>query len=139
MAISVRGPDQWTPTRPNFRELFLLSPVHIFRAHHHCQKNTEFFEFSIFVSLQKYYKHWRKGWFLHPFCHLMIKTVRVDSHPLPDRLPKALIAYRLHSKMAKSVLAAKLGVSLGTLQNWEFGRTHSNRKSWPAIHALFRT
>jgi len=22
---------------------------------------------------------WRKGWFLNPFCHLVIKAVRVDS------------------------------------------------------------
>jgi len=32
-----------------------------------------------------------------------------------------LIAYRLHNKMAKNILATKLGVSLGTLKNWEFG------------------
>jgi len=50
-----------------------------------------------------------------------------------------LIAYHLHNKMAKNILAAKLGVSLGTLKNWEFGRTHPNRKSWPAIRALLGT
>ena len=41
--------------------------------------------------------------------------------------------------MAKNILAAKLGVSLGTLKNWEFGRTHLNLKSWTTIRALFRT
>jgi len=82
---------------------------------------------------------WRKGSFLNPFCHLVIKAVRVDSHPLPDSLSKMLAAYRFHNEMTKNFLAAKLGVSLGTLKNWEFRRTHPNRKSWPAIRALFRT
>jgi DNA-binding transcriptional regulator YiaG len=50
-----------------------------------------------------------------------------------------LIAYLLHNKMAKNILAGKLGVSLGTLKNWEFGRTHPNRKSWPSIRTLFGT
>ena len=49
-----------------------------------------------------------EGWFMNSFCHLVIKAVRVDSNPLPDRLPKTLITYRLHNKMAKNVLAAKL-------------------------------
>jgi DNA-binding transcriptional regulator YiaG len=67
----------------------------------------------------------------------VIKAIRVDSHPLPDSFSKVLIAYRLRNKMAKNILAAKVGASLGTLKNWEFGRTHPNRKSWPAIRALF--
>ena len=82
---------------------------------------------------------WRKGRFLNPFCHLVFKAVRVDSHPLPDSLSKTLSAYRLHNKMSKNILAAKLGVSLGTLKNWEFRRTHPNRKSWPAILAFLGT
>jgi DNA-binding transcriptional regulator YiaG len=49
------------------------------------------------------------------------------------------IAYRLRNKMTKNNLAMKLGVSLGSLKNWEFGRTHPNRKSWPTIRALFGT
>jgi DNA-binding transcriptional regulator YiaG len=69
----------------------------------------------------------------------VIKAIRVDSHPLLESLSKVLITYRLHNKMAKNILAAKLGVSLGTLKNWEFGRTHPNRKSWPTIRALFGT
>jgi hypothetical protein len=69
----------------------------------------------------------------------VIKAIRVDSHPLPDNLPKMLIAYGLHNKMANNMLAMKLGVNLGTLKNWEFGRTHPNRKSWPAIRALLGT
>jgi DNA-binding transcriptional regulator YiaG len=47
-----------------------------------------------------------------------------------------LTAYRLHNKMSKNILAAKLGVSMGTLKNWEFRRTHPNRKAWPTIRAL---
>jgi DNA-binding transcriptional regulator YiaG len=66
----------------------------------------------------------------------VIKAVRVDSHPLLGNLSKTLIAYRLRNKMSKNILAAKLGVSLDTLKNWEFGRTHPNRKSWPVIRAL---
>jgi len=81
----------------------------------------------------------RKGWFLNPFCHLVIKVIRVDSNPLPGSLSKALIAYRLHNKMPKNTLATKLGVSLSTLKNWGFGRTHPNRKSWPTIRALLGT
>jgi DNA-binding transcriptional regulator YiaG len=69
----------------------------------------------------------------------VIKAIRVDSHPLPDSLSKVLIAYRLHNKMEKNILAAKLGVSLGTLKNWEFRRTYPNRNSWPTIRALFGT
>jgi hypothetical protein len=32
-------------------------------------------------------------------------------------------------QMAKNTVAMKLDMSLGTLKNWEFGRTHPNRKS----------
>lgn len=74
-----------------------------------------------------------------PFCHLVIKTIKADSQPLPDSLSKVLIAYRLHNKMMKNILATKLGVSLDTLKNWEFGRTYPNRKSWPTIRALLET
>jgi DNA-binding transcriptional regulator YiaG len=69
----------------------------------------------------------------------VIKAVRSDSNPLPDGLSETLIAYRLRNKMAKNILAVKLGVSLGALKNWEFGRTHPNRKSWPAIRANLGT
>jgi DNA-binding XRE family transcriptional regulator len=78
-----------------------------------------------------------EGVVLNSFCHKVIKAIRWDSHPLPDSLSKTLIAHRLRNKMAKNILAVKLGVSLGTLKNWEFGRTHPNRKSWPAIRGLF--
>jgi len=98
---------------------------------------SPFFEPEILEKPRK--RIWRKGWFLNPFCHLVIMAIRWDSHPLPDSLSKVLIAYRLRNKMAKNTLAAKLDVSLGTLKNWEFGRTHPNRKSWPAIRTLLGT
>jgi hypothetical protein len=41
--------------------------------------------------------------FLHPFCHLVIKAVRMDSHPFTDTIPNALIVYRLRNKMTKSI------------------------------------
>jgi DNA-binding transcriptional regulator YiaG len=55
---------------------------------------------------------------------------------MTDNLSKTLITYCLHNKMAKNILVVKLGVSLGTLKNWEFGRTHPNRKSWPTVRAI---
>ena len=33
-------------------------------------------------------------------------------------------------------MATKLGISLGTLKNWEYGRSHPNRKSWPTIRTF---
>jgi len=61
---------------------------------------------------------------------------KVGFTPPTSSLSKNLIAYRLRNKMAKNILAMKLGVGLGTLKNWEFGRIHPNRKSWPAIRTL---
>jgi DNA-binding transcriptional regulator YiaG len=85
---------------------------------------------------------WRKGWFLNPFCHLVIKAVRVDSHPCqnsPQSLAELLINYRLKLNFSRTALASKLGVSLGTLKNWECGRTQPNRRFWRAIRLLNQT
>ena len=82
---------------------------------------------------------WRKGWFLNPFCHLVIKTIRVDSPPCQNStqsFAKSLIKYRLESGFSTITLAAKLGVSLRTLKNWEYGWTQPNRRFWKAIHSL---
>jgi transcriptional regulator with XRE-family HTH domain len=38
--------------------------------------------------------------------------------------------------MTKYGLASKLGVSLGTLKNWERGRTEPAKQFWPAIRSL---
>jgi DNA-binding XRE family transcriptional regulator len=66
----------------------------------------------------------------------VIKAIRVDSNPLPDSLSKTLTTYLLRNKMPKSILAAKLGVSLGTLKNWECCRTKPNIQFWSKIREL---
>jgi len=76
---------------------------------------------------------------MRPFCHLVIKTVRVDSPPLPATLSKSLMAYHLDQQMTLRALAKQLEISLGTLKNWQSGRTHPNRKSWPTIRAILGT
>jgi DNA-binding transcriptional regulator YiaG len=84
-------------------------------------------------------KNWRKGWFLNPFCHLVIKAVRVDSHPCQNStksLAELLTKYRINTSLSKGALAAKLGVSMGTLKNWERGWTQPNRRFWSGIRKL---
>jgi DNA-binding XRE family transcriptional regulator len=90
-----------------------------------------------FILISKI-ENWRKGWFLNPFCHLVIKAIRVDSHPCQkgQSLAEMLLEYRRQSTLTCKALAMKLGISVGTLKNWEKGRTRSNRKSWPTIDAL---
>ena len=87
--------------------------------------------------------NWRKGSFLNPFCHLVIKAVRVDSPPCQigtQSLAELLTKYRMKAGLNRENLAAKLGVSLGTLKNWERGWTRPNRRCWKAIHSLiYRT
>jgi DNA-binding transcriptional regulator YiaG len=80
--------------------------------------------------------NWRKGSLLNPFCHLVIKAIRVDSPPPLNNLPDMLTAYCLRNKMTRNGLAGRLGVSLGTLKNWERGRTTPNRQFWKTIHSL---
>jgi len=82
---------------------------------------------------------WRKGWFVRPFCQLVIKAVRVDSPPQAldsEMLPKALSDARLRMGLNRDSLATRLNISLGTLNNWERRRTAPSRKFWPIIHAL---
>ena len=71
----------------------------------------------------------RKWSFLNPFCHLVIKAVRVDSPPCRNStqsLAELLTKYRVKMSLARENLAAKLGASLGTLKNWECCRTKPN-------------
>jgi hypothetical protein len=56
-------------------------------------------------------RNWRKGWFLNPFCHLVIKAIRVDSHLLPATQSKSLTEHRLRHQMTLSKLAKQLGIS----------------------------
>jgi Helix-turn-helix len=85
---------------------------------------------------------WRKGSFLHPCCHLVIKAIRYDPPPpqIGDTsLSKALLQKRLSARLTQQALAAMLNISVRTLKNWERGRCHPNRKAWPANRTLFGT
>jgi DNA-binding transcriptional regulator YiaG len=76
---------------------------------------------------------------MRPFCHLVIKGVRVDSPPCShsrQELVKALTEYRLRSSLGQADLAAGLGISLRTFQNWERGHTDPTRKHWKAISSV---
>jgi DNA-binding transcriptional regulator YiaG len=81
---------------------------------------------------------WRKGWFLNPFCHLVIKAVRVDSPPCKNgqQLAEMLAEYRQRLILSRDALATRLGVSLGTLKNWERGRTKPSKTFWKQIRLL---
>ena len=82
---------------------------------------------------------WRKGWFMHPFCHLVIKGTRYDSPPLTYHgrpLAEALAQVRSRFHITQLGLAARLGISLKTLQNWERGRSKPNRQFWTSIRRL---
>jgi DNA-binding XRE family transcriptional regulator len=84
-------------------------------------------------------KPWRKGWFLYPFCHLVIKAVRVDSHPGQNNtqsLGELLRKYRANTSLSQGALAEKPGVSIGTLKNWEQSWTRPNRRFWSGIRTL---
>jgi hypothetical protein len=77
--------------------------------------------------------------FLRPFCHLVIKSTRYDSPPkfcngLP--LAEVLRGYRAEFEVTEVSLAEKLGISLGTLKNWEHKRTTPNRRHWPILKAI---
>jgi DNA-binding transcriptional regulator YiaG len=77
--------------------------------------------------------------FLNPYCRLVIKAVRVDSPPCQNStqsLAELLTKHRLKSNLSRETLAAKLGVSLGTLKNWECCRTKPNRQFWSKIREL---
>ena len=77
---------------------------------------------------------------MRPFCHLMLKAIRVDSPPLDfDGGPvrKLLLESRRQSKLTPNAMAAKLGVSPKTIKNWEAGRSTPSREirvahpAWP--------
>lgn len=82
---------------------------------------------------------WRKGLFLNPFCQLVVKVIRVDSPPCNGEHKLAELLTECQSRLivSREALASKLGVSLGTLKNWERGWTQPNRRFWPSIRTLF--
>ena len=82
---------------------------------------------------------WRKGTFLHPYCHLVINGTRHDSPPQlfeGQSLSKSLLAARLKLGLTQETLAYRIKVSLSTFQNWERGQTKPNRRFWQAIRTL---
>jgi DNA-binding transcriptional regulator YiaG len=68
----------------------------------------------------------------------LIKAVRVDSPPCKNRqqLAELLAAYRQRSKLTHEALAARLSISLGTLTNWQRGRTTPSKTFWKQIQLL---
>jgi DNA-binding XRE family transcriptional regulator len=71
---------------------------------------------------------WRKGSVSNPFCQLVIRAIRGDSHPLGGNrklLAEHLRLHRIRHAIPRKTLAAQLGVSRETLKNWEQGRTSS--------------
>jgi DNA-binding transcriptional regulator YiaG len=69
----------------------------------------------------------------------VIKNVRVDSNPCQNSthsLAELLSKYRINTGLSKGALAAKLGVSIGTLKNWEMGRTKPNRRFWQELRII---
>jgi hypothetical protein len=84
-------------------------------------------------------KGWRKGGVTRPFCHLLLKTIRVDSPPFAPNgkaLHKLLLERRLEAKLTQEALATRLGVSLRTVKNWERGRNKPLKRFWPGIRFL---
>lgn len=76
---------------------------------------------------------------MRPFCSVAIKATRRDSPPWNSgHVPfdKLLFQWRLESGLSQMDAAARLGVSLGTFQNWELGRTKPARAFWPRLKPL---
>jgi DNA-binding XRE family transcriptional regulator len=84
-------------------------------------------------------RFWRKGWFLLPFCQLVLRAVRLDSPPCARdrrRLAQSLTGYRSRQNLTQQALAAKLGVNQKTLNNWENGRSRPIWRFWREIRSL---
>src|SRR5882762_10408841 len=75
-----------------------------------------------------------------PFCHLLLKTIRVDSPPFnqPDRIQQLLKEHRLSANLSQIDVAEKLGISRKTLQNWEAGLTKPSKRLWLIRQTPFR-
>jgi len=85
--------------------------------------------------------NWRKGSFLNPFCHLVIKAVRVDSPPCQNNtqsLAELLTKHRVKLSLSKATMAVKLGVSMGTFKNLEHDRTRPSKRFWPALKLFLK-
>jgi DNA-binding transcriptional regulator YiaG len=70
----------------------------------------------------------------------VIKAARVDSPPCKNgqQLSEVLVKSRRLSMLTREALAIKLGVSLGTLKNWEHSRTKPSKIFWKRIYLFLR-
>ena len=86
--------------------------------------------------------NWRREGYLNPFCHLVIRAIRWDScppfHSSSEAIASALLGARSRLGLTRRQLAAKLGITLATVANWECGRTKPTRRLWKAVSRLIR-
>ena len=78
---------------------------------------------------------------MHPFCHLVLLAIRGDSPPRENTtqpLSESLRKYRLQANLTQVTLAARLGVTVGTLGTWERGQATPSRQSWPDLLTLLK-
>ena len=76
---------------------------------------------------------------MRPFCQLVLRAIRVDSPPWANTsqpLSETLRKYRLQANLSQVKLAAKLGVTVGTLGTWERSQAMPDRRSWPGLRTL---
>jgi hypothetical protein len=82
---------------------------------------------------------WRRGTLLHPFCHLVLRAIRVVPPPWvndPSNLSETLRKYRLQANLSQTALASKVGVTLSAVGRWERGKATPNKRSWSGLRAL---
>jgi DNA-binding transcriptional regulator YiaG len=67
-------------------------------------------------------------------------AVRVDSPPCNhgQQLAEMLIEFRKQTTLTREALAARMGVSLGTLKNWERSRTRPSKSLWKKFRLLVK-
>jgi len=68
----------------------------------------------------------------------LIKSVRGDLPPCKNgqQLAEMLVGYRQQAKLTQESLATKFKISLGTIKNWERGRTKPSKLFWKQIRKL---
>jgi DNA-binding XRE family transcriptional regulator len=74
-------------------------------------------------------KNVAEGVVMSPFCHLLIKTGRVDSKPPPE-FAALLTEYRSKQQLPQRQVSDQLSVSFKTFQNWERGRSMEDWDQW---------
>ena len=82
---------------------------------------------------------WRRGTLVHPFCHLVLRAIRVVPPPWinqPGTLSQYLREYRVKENLSQKSLASRLGVTLSAVSRWERGKAMPKRESWAALHSV---